>query len=141
MINRNLWLSMVLLLALALVIGACSSQTPAPTPQPAQAGAGSAATQEPAATQEAMAQPVTIQIWFHSGKGAERDALQATIDKFNSSQTDVQVEAVQLPEGSYNDQVNAGALAGDLPCALDFDGPNLYNYAWSEYLIPIDDYV
>jgi multiple sugar transport system substrate-binding protein len=37
--------------------------------------------------------------------------------------------------------VNAAALAGDLPCALDFDGPFLYNYAWSGYLIPIDDYV
>jgi multiple sugar transport system substrate-binding protein len=51
------------------------------------------------------------------------------------------VNAVLLPEGSYNDQVNAAALAGDLPCLLDFDGPFLYNYAWSGYLKPIDEYV
>jgi multiple sugar transport system substrate-binding protein len=37
--------------------------------------------------------------------------------------------------------VNAAALANRLPCVLDFDGPNLYNYAWSGKLIPIDKYV
>ena len=41
----------------------------------------------------------------------------------------------------YNDQVNSAALAGDLPCLLDFDGPFLYNYAWAGYLAPLDDYV
>jgi len=48
---------------------------------------------------------------------------------------------IELPDGSYTDQVNAAALAGDLPCLLDFDGPLLYNFAWAGYLAPIGDYV
>jgi multiple sugar transport system substrate-binding protein len=84
---------------------------------------------------------VTVEVWFHSGKGEERDVLDAQGEKFNTTQNEVYAEGVQLPEGSYNDQVNAAALAGDLPCLLDFDGPFLYNYAWSGYLIPLDDYV
>ena len=82
-----------------------------------------------------------VSLWFHSGQGSERDALNAIIKKFNDTSKDIQIEAVQLPEGSYNDQVNAAALAGSLPCVLDFDGPNLYNYAWSGKLLPIDNYV
>ncbi len=82
-----------------------------------------------------------VKIWFHSGKGEEREVLDAQVEAFNSSQADVKIEAIQLPEGSYNDQVQAGALAGDLPCLLDFDGPFLYNYAWSGYMAPLDSYV
>ena len=82
-----------------------------------------------------------VKIWFHSGKGEEREVLDAQVEAFNSSQSDVKIDAILLPEGSYNDQVQAGALAGDLPCLLDFDGPFLYNYAWSGYLAPLDSYV
>ena len=82
-----------------------------------------------------------VKIWFHAGKGEEREVLNAQVEAFNSSQSDVKIDAILLPEGSYNDQVQAGALAGDLPCLLDFDGPFLYNYAWSGYLMPLDDYV
>jgi multiple sugar transport system substrate-binding protein len=82
-----------------------------------------------------------VSVWFHSGQGSERDALNAIIKKFNASSKDTMIEAVQLPEGSYDNQVNAAALAGSLPCVLDFDGPNLYNYAWSGKLLPIDKYV
>jgi multiple sugar transport system substrate-binding protein len=86
-------------------------------------------------------EPITVEIWFHSGKGEERDVLNAQVEDFNAMQDEYEIDAVQLPEGSYNDQVNSAALAGDLPCLLDFDGPNLYNYAWSGYLRPIDEYV
>ncbi|PIU40051.1 MAG: ABC transporter substrate-binding protein, partial [Candidatus Omnitrophica bacterium CG07_land_8_20_14_0_80_50_8] len=82
-----------------------------------------------------------MKVWFHSGKGEERDVLDAQVRDFNAMNTGVTVNAVELPEGSYNDQVQAAALAGDLPCLLDFDGPFLYNYAWSGYMRPIDKYV
>jgi multiple sugar transport system substrate-binding protein len=85
--------------------------------------------------------PATVDVWFHSGKGEERDVLDVQVTAFNEMQDEVVVNAVLLPEGSYNDQVNAAALAGDLPCLLDFDGPFLYNYAWAGYLRPIDDLV
>jgi multiple sugar transport system substrate-binding protein len=84
----------------------------------------------------------TVSVWFHSGKGEERQALDAQVADFNEANAgDVQIELFNLPEGSYNEQVQAGALAGDLPCLLDFDGPFVYNYAWSGYLMPLDSYV
>lgn len=164
--KRKFWLILTTLIVVALATAACGGGgtqegAEAPEAEPVteeeaveevaeeemaeeEAAAEEMAEEEMAeeeAAAEEMAEPVTIDIWFHSGKGEERDALEASIEEFNNTHTDVQVNAVQLPEGSYNDQVNAGALAGDLPCALDFDGPFLYNYAWSGYLTPIDDYV
>ena len=85
--------------------------------------------------------PITVQLFFHSGQGAERDALNATLKAFSDRNPDITVDAVQLPEGRYTDQVNLAALAHSLPCLLDFDGPTLYNYAWSGYLVPLDKYV
>ncbi len=85
--------------------------------------------------------PVTIEVWFHSGKGEEREVLNTQIEEFNSMQDEVFVNATMLPEGSYNDQVSAAALAGDLPDLLDFDGPYVYNYAWAGHIIPMDGYI
>jgi multiple sugar transport system substrate-binding protein len=85
--------------------------------------------------------PVTVKAWNHSGKGVEREALDATIEAFNSQQDQVKVNLVRLPEGSYNEQVSAAAMSDDLPDVLDFDGPFLYNYAWSQHLIPLDPYL
>lgn len=85
--------------------------------------------------------PITVQLFFHSGQGPERDALNATLKAFSDRNPDITVDAVQLPEGRYTDQVNLAALAHSLPCLLDFDGPTLYNYAWSGYLVPLDEYV
>ena len=85
--------------------------------------------------------PIQVSVWFHSGKGAERDTLNAQIADFNAMQSDIVVVAKQLPEGSYTEQVNAGAMVDELPDLLDFDGPFVYNFAWSKYLMPMDDYV
>jgi len=93
-----------------------------------------------ALTAGALAQ-TDVSVWFHSGKGPERDALAAQVEAFNASQDQYRVVAEQLPEGTYNDQVQAAALSNDLPCLLDFDGPFIYNYAWSGFLRPIDEYV
>ncbi len=85
--------------------------------------------------------PITIQLFFHSGQGPERDALNASLQAFSERFPDITVEVDQLPEVRYTDEVNVAALAHSLPCLLDFDGPTLYNYAWSGYLIPLDKYV
>jgi multiple sugar transport system substrate-binding protein len=84
---------------------------------------------------------ITVQLFFHSGQGPERDALNATLSAFNEEKPNIQVDAVQLPESRYTNEVNIAAMAHSLPCLLDFDGPTLYNYAWSGYLIPLDKYV
>ena len=139
------WLIFTLLVTASMILAACaSSATEAPTEAAATQAPPAATEEQPMATEEQQpsgGESVTIDVWFHSGKGEERDVLDAQVSDFNGMDSGVQINAVQLPEGSYNDQVNAAALAGDLPCLLDFDGPFLYNYAWSGYLIPIDDYV
>lgn len=81
-----------------------------------------------------------ITLWFHSGQGGERDELDAQITAFNEGQSDWAISPLQVPEGSYNDQVRAAALAGDLPCVLDFDGPFIYSYVFAGDLIALDDY-
>jgi len=132
--KKRIYLIISLLIVLSTIMAACAAPTPAEEP----------AAEEPAAEEpeeEAMAEPVTVDVWFHSGKGEEREVLDAQVTAFNDMQDEVVVNAIQLPEGSYNDQVNAAALAADLPCLLDFDGPFLYNYAWSGYLRPMDDLV
>ncbi|NLF75693.1 MAG: ABC transporter substrate-binding protein, partial [Chloroflexi bacterium] len=92
----------------------------------------------PVASAQDGKQQVTL--WFHSGQGAERDALATLIDMFNQESAEYEIVPLEVPEGSYNDQVKAAALAGDLPCVLDFDGPFVYNYVYSGDLIPLDDY-
>lgn len=82
-----------------------------------------------------------VTLWFHSGQGSERDALADQISRFNASSEMYEIVPLQVPEGSYNDQVRAAALAGDLPCVLDFDGPFIYSYVFSGDLIAMDDYV
>jgi len=124
---KRLFIVISVFVVLGLLLSAC---TPVAAP----------AAEEPA-VEEPAAEATTVTVWFHSGKGEERDVLDAQVEAFNAANPDVQIDAVRLPEGSYNDQVNAAALAGDLPCLLDFDGPFLYNYAWAGYLAPMDGYV
>lgn len=133
--RRIVLLSLLAILALVTVAcagGGAPAQQPTEAPEEAPAEGGEEA---PAA------EAVTVDLWFHSGRGSERDALNQILDNFANTDTNVTVEAEQLPEGSYNDQVQAAAFADDLPCLLDFDGPFMYNYAWAGFLRPLDDYV
>src|SRR6266496_3720461 len=110
-----------LLVVLGMLFAACDSTS---SPTPGSAGG-----------------TITLQLFFHSGQGPEREALDATLKAFSEENPHIRVNAVQLPENHYTDQVNIAAMAHSLPCLLDFDGPTLYNYAWSGYLIPLDKYV
>ncbi len=82
-----------------------------------------------------------LEIWVHSGQAAERRTLQEQVTRFNESQEKYRINAVILPEGSYNAQVQSAALAGKLPDILEFDGPFLYNYVWQGKLIPLDKHL
>ncbi|ACL70305.1 ABC transporter substrate-binding protein [Halothermothrix orenii] len=82
-----------------------------------------------------------ITVWYHSGRGGEREVIEDQVKRFNAMQDEVKIKLVQLPEGSYNEQVQAAAMSGDLPDVLDLDGPFIANYAWSGYLRPLEDYV
>lgn len=84
------------------------------------------------------AQGITVTLWVHAGPGPEANAYVAAAQAFNDKSKDIKLELVKLPEGSYSDQVNAAALARKLPCLLDFDGPNVYNYAWTKKIVALD---
>ena len=80
----------------------------------------------------------TLRVWAHAGQAAERSTLQSQVDRFNISGASFRVELTLLPERSYNAQVQAAALAGDLPDLLELDGPYLFNYIWQGHLSPLD---
>jgi multiple sugar transport system substrate-binding protein len=82
-----------------------------------------------------------ITVFYHAGAGAENDAIKEIFANFNESQDQYEAVITELPGDNYNEQVTAAALAGQLPCVLDLDGPNLSNYAWAGYLRPLDDLV
>ena len=79
-----------------------------------------------------------IGMWYHgAGNEVESRLITQIVDDFNSSQSDYTVTLESFPQGSYNDSVTAGALAGNLPCILDVDGPVMPNWAWSGYMQPL----
>ncbi len=82
---------------------------------------------------------VTITAWVHSGQEAERITIQQQVQRFHREQDAVHVDLTIIPEGTYNSQVQAAALANELPDVLEFDGPFVYNYVWQGHLVPIDD--
>ncbi len=89
------------------------------------------------------ASPVVVSLWVHSSRdtSAEGKAFNALVKKFNDTNQEIQIDLVGLPQGGYNEQVEAAALGDSLPCVLDFDGPNLYSYVYTNKLIPIDKYI
>ena len=80
----------------------------------------------------------SLKIWAHAGQAAERHVLEQQVARFNAAQPDIMVELTFIPERSYNAQVQAAAVAGELPDVLEFDGPFLYNYVWQGHLVPLD---
>jgi len=79
-----------------------------------------------------------IKMWYHgAGNEAESTLINQIVSDFNSSQSDWAVSLESFPQESYNDSVVAGALAGNLPCILDVDGPVMPNWAWSGYMQPL----
>lgn len=56
--------------------------------------------------------------------------LEDQLRRFDAAREALRVRYTMIPEGAYNGQVQAAALAGDLPDVLELDGPYVYNYAW-----------
>ncbi|MEM7114308.1 MAG: sugar ABC transporter substrate-binding protein [Chloroflexota bacterium] len=136
--------AVLFLLILSLILVACGGSADEPAAEPEETTTEETTEEvmeeEPVEETESSGEAITISVWNHAGQGGEREAIDVIATGFNSSQSDYQVEIVELPDGSYTDQVNAAALANDLPCLLDFDGPLLYNFAWSGFLQPIDQF-
>lgn len=81
----------------------------------------------------------TINLWTHNGgNDKELAADKQIVADFNASQSQYKVVLQSFPQESYNNAVVAAASAKKLPCIVDIDAPNVPNWAWSEYLAPLD---
>lgn len=80
-----------------------------------------------------------LTVWAHTGQPQERETLERQVQAFNARHADLVVRLSFLPEGAYNGQVQAAAIAGRLPDLLELDGPYVANYAWQGVLLPLDD--
>ncbi|MCY3994796.1 MAG: extracellular solute-binding protein [Rhodobacter sp.] len=79
-----------------------------------------------------------LTLWYHgAGNEVESEILDGIVSDFNSGQSDWSVAVESFPQGSYNDSIVAAALAGNLPCILDVDGPVMPNWAWAGYMQPL----
>ena len=80
-----------------------------------------------------------IALWTHNaGNPDELAAVQKIVDSYNASQDTVKIKVQAFPQDSYNDSVVSAAAAGNLPCIVDIDGPNVPNWAWAGYLKPLE---
>lgn len=80
-----------------------------------------------------------LSVWAHAGRESERVTLEVQLRRFEARHPDVRVRLTFIPEGAYNGQVQAAALAGRLPDVLELDGPYLYSHAWQAGLRPLDE--
>ena len=86
----------------------------------------------------AAAAQTELTLWYHGGGNTvEREIIDRIIADFNGGQSDYSVSLEAFPQASYNDSVVAAALAGNLPCILDVDGPVMPNWAWAGYMQPL----
>ena len=78
-----------------------------------------------------------VSMWYHgAGNEVESNIINQIISDFNSSQSDYNVVLESFPQESYNDSVEAAALAGNLPCIIDVDGPVMPRWAWASTTPP-----
>ena len=83
-----------------------------------------------------------ISVWTHMLPGGiEGDVFTKSVKAFEQAQKEYRVEVVPIAPETYADRIIGSAQSGSLPCALEFDGPYLYNFVWSGYLQPIDRFV
>jgi len=80
-------------------------------------------------------QATHLTLWAHAGQAKEREVVQNQVERFNRRHQNLHIEITFLPERSYNAQVQAAAVAGELPDILEIDGPYLSNYAWQGHLL------
>ena len=90
-------------------------------------------------TEKTGGEVAVLHAWVHSGRQSERDTITEQVERFNSKHPGIRIDLTLIPEGAYNAQVQAAALAGDLPDLLEFDGAFVYNYVWQGHLTPIRD--
>lgn len=72
---------------------ATTANTPAVAMNTPTAAAVAGGTTPTIALPQPSSDPSTVTMWFHSGQGAERDALTAMLAKFSAANKDVKIDA------------------------------------------------
>jgi multiple sugar transport system substrate-binding protein len=80
----------------------------------------------------------TIEVWAHDGTDAEKRVLEEQVAAFDEAREDVEVRLRVVPEGDYNDTLQAAVASGDLPDVAEVDGPFLAGYVYQDALVPLD---
>ena len=99
-----------LLVLFSMLLASCApaaTETAVP-PEEAEEPTEAEEPEEPAAEE-----PTTVEVWFHSGKGEERDVLDAQVKDFNEMQDEIFIDAVQLPELEIVRIALVNLVAGD----------------------------
>lgn len=117
--TRRGGLAAVSIFAATALLTACSSGGAAPT-----AGDGTG----------------EINVWSHQSADGEVAAVQAAVDGFNASQSDVKVKLRLIPEDSYTTTIN-NTPQDQLPDVLDMDGPTVASLAYNGKLGTLADFV
>ena len=90
------------------------------------------------ATAFAQDGPTEITLFGHgAGNPEELEILEMINADFEAAQDDYVIVMEQFPQDDYNDAVVGAALAGDMPCLVDVDGPVMPDWAWSGFLAPL----
>lgn len=89
----------------------------------------------------ALAAPTEVTVWRHQAGPKEMKASLEVINTFNLSQNKWRIIQEAIPEGSYTQTIIAAAKAGQLPCIIDIDQPLVPNFAWNDFLLPLDGFL
>ena len=121
-------LLMVMAMSVTMLAG-CGAKEEA-----AEAPAAEAAVEEaaPVAEDSADAAPAAkeaVTIWYYWETEGHQKALDHIIQEFNSSQSDVTVEAKYVPFADFKKQLSIGASAAELPDLVILDNPDHASYA------------
>lgn len=134
---------MLVIVVVSLILIGCAPTTPPTLPATSmQVPAPTAMLPSPTPVSAQLGQRKIISVWTHMLPGSiEGDVFAETVRAFEQTQDEYAIELVAIAPETYADRIIGSAQSGSLPCALEFDGPYLYNFAWPGYLQPIDQFV
>jgi len=83
------------------------------------------------------AEPIAVELW-HSYRGAEREALERTLQDFNTTHASLRVAATFVPSQSYADKLNMTVPRGNGPDVFIFAHDRVGAWADSGLIAPLD---
>jgi arabinogalactan oligomer/maltooligosaccharide transport system permease protein len=86
----------------------------------------------------AWAEPIAVSLW-HSYRGLERVALEATVGEFNTQHPGIRIEATFLPYNAYLDKLNASIPRGHGPDIFIAAHDRIGGWADSGHIAPLPD--